>query len=76
MDLCEAMLEDSANIQEKNIEDENRRRERNNQEPRVPMYTVDDAKACMKLFSPIKYSETFRLNDNIEARFNDAGHIL
>jgi len=63
-------------IQEKNIEDENKRRAREHQEPRVPMYTLDDAKACMKLFTPIEYRTTFKLTDTIEARFQDAGHIL
>jgi metallo-beta-lactamase family protein len=69
-------LEDSATIQERNIEDENRRRKRNHQEPRLPMYTVDDAKACMKLFNRIEYRKKITLTDNIEAIFQDAGHIL
>ena len=76
IDLSNILFEDSAEIQEKNIEDENRRRKKNHQEPRVPMYTLDDAKACKKFFSPIEYTKTFTLNENIEARFNDAGHIL
>ena len=76
IDLSNILFEDSAEIQEKNIEDENRRRARQGQEPRVPMYTMDDAKACKKLFSPIEYTKSFSLNENIEARFNDAGHIL
>ena len=76
IDLTNILLEDSAEIQEKNIEDENRRRARNHQELRVPMYTLDDAKACKKFFSPIEYTKTFTLNENIEARFHDAGHIL
>ena len=76
IDLCKIMLEDSAEIQEKNIEDENRRRAKNHQEPRVPMYTLDDAKACTKLFSPIEYTKMNIITDAIQARFNDAGHIL
>ncbi|MEI6118937.1 MAG: hypothetical protein WCP92_07095 [bacterium] len=69
-------MEDSATIQEKNIEQENKRRKQNHQEPRVPMYTVDDAKACMKLFNGIEYRKTIKLTENIEAIFQDAGHIL
>lgn len=76
IDLTQILLEDSAEIQEKNIEDENRRRARNHQEPRVPMYTLEDVKACKTLFSPIEYTKLFSLNENIQARFNDAGHIL
>ena len=76
IDLCGIMLEDSAQIQEKNIEDENRRRARQGQAPRFPMYTVEEAIACMKLFSPIAYTKTLELNKNIQVKFNDAGHIL
>lgn len=76
IDLTGILLEDSAQIQEKNIEDENRRRARMGQEPRFPLYTEEEAVACRKLFRPIEYAKTFRLNEDIEARFNDAGHIL
>ena len=75
-DICEIILEDSAQIQEKNIEEENKRRKQNHQEPRVPMYTVDDAKKCMKLFSQVDYTKTYTITDTIEARFQDAGHIM
>lgn len=75
-DLCEIMFQDSAEIQKKNIEQENKRRLRTNQEPRVPLYTEDDAKKCMKLFSKVEYTKTNKITDSIEARFQDAGHIL
>jgi len=76
LDICDIILEDSAMIQERNIEEENKRRKQNHQEPRFPMYTVDDAKACMKLFQAVEYRKTIKLTDTIEARFQDAGHIL
>ena len=76
LDVCQIILEDSAEIQERNVEEENKRRKQNHQEPRIAMYSVDDAKACMKLFQAIKYRETIQLTDNIQARFQDAGHIL
>ena len=76
LDVCQIILEDSAMIQERNIEEENKRRKQNHQEPRVPMYSVDDAKTCMKLFSAVEYRKTIQLTDTIEARFQDAGHIL
>lgn len=75
-DLCEIMFQDSAEIQKKNIEQENKRRLRTNQYPRVPLYTEDDAKKCMKLFSIVDYKKTNKITDTIEARFQDAGHIL
>jgi len=72
IDLAQIMFEDSAHIQEKNIEDENRRRAKTGQAPRFPMYTVDDALACKKLFTPVEYGKTCILNENIQAKFNDA----
>lgn len=74
--LCKIMFEDSAVIQKKNVEQENRRRLRTNQEPRFPLYTEDDAKKCMKLFSTVEYRKTNKVADNLEVRFQDAGHIL
>ena len=76
LDVCQIILEDSAMIQERNIEEENKRRKQNHQEPRVPMYSVDDAKACMKLFQAIEYRKIINITDTIQARFQDAGHIL
>lgn len=76
IDLCKIMLEDSANIQEKNIEEENKRRQQQHLPPRLPMYTVQEAIDCMKLFSPVEYTKTIILNENIQARFQDAGHIM
>ena len=76
IDLVWIMLEDSANIQDKNIKDENKRRLRVNQAPRVPLYTLDDAKAVMKLFSIVEYTKEYNITDNITARFQDAGHIM
>ena len=76
IDICGIILEDSAEIQEKNIEQENKRRKQNHQEPRFPMYTLDDAKKCMKLFSTVEYTKTYNITDTIEVRFQDAGHIM
>ncbi|MEI6774405.1 MAG: hypothetical protein WCL18_06560 [bacterium] len=69
-------MEDSAQIQEKKVEEENKRRKKNHQEPRVPMYTVDDAKKCMPLFSKVEYTKTYNITDTIQIRFQDAGHIM
>jgi metallo-beta-lactamase family protein len=75
-DICGIILEDSAEIQEKNIEQENKRRKRDHLPARFPMYTLDDAKACMTLFSPVEYRKIYDITDTIQARFQDAGHIL
>lgn len=75
-DLVKILLEDSAEIQEKNIEDENRRRSREHLPPRKPLYTPEDADACMVLFETVKYAEMITINDTVSVRYQDAGHIL
>ncbi|MEI7920238.1 MAG: MBL fold metallo-hydrolase [bacterium] len=76
IDLTKILLEDSAEIQEKNIEEENKRRKQQHLPPRFPMYTVDEAAKCTPLFSPIEYTKTYNFTDTITARFVDAGHIM
>lgn len=75
-DLCNILLEDSAQIQEKNTEEENKRRQRQNLPPRFPLFTQEDAAKCMPLFSEVEYTKNYKLNDNVEVRFVDAGHIM
>lgn len=75
-DICGIILEDSAQIQEKNTEEENRRRQRMNQPLRKPLFTQEDAQKCMPLFSIVEYTQSIKLNDQVEIRFVDAGHIM
>ena len=42
----------------------------------VPLYTTEDAEACLPLFSPVKYKQVIKINDGVETSFYDAGHIL
>jgi hypothetical protein len=44
--------------------------------PLAPLYTVNDAFDCLKYFSPVSYGEKLEICPGVEARFNDAGHIL
>lgn len=76
IDLVKILLEDSAEIQEKNIEDENRRRAREHLPPRKPLYTPEEADACMVLFKSVNYTEMIMINDTVSVRYQDAGHIL
>lgn len=75
-DLCKIMLIDSANIQQSDVEWENRKRQRAGKEPILPLYTVDDAEMSLKYFEPYLYDQKISLNENIIVRFKDAGHIL
>ena len=75
-ELCAIMLPDSGHIQEFENEWVNRKRERAGLPPVKPLYTVQDAMDCIKLFKSVRYYEEVRINDRIRMRFNDAGHLL
>ena len=75
-DLCSIMLPDSGHIQENEIEWKNRKRIREGLPPLPPLYTAEDAIRTMEIFEPVMYDEIIQIDENIEVRFNDAGHML
>lgn len=75
-DLCKIMLRDSAKIQESDIEWENRKRQRAGKKPIEPLYTMDDAENSLKYFEPYFVDQKIKINNNIQIRLKDAGHIL
>ena len=75
-DLCALMLPDSGHIQEMEIQWKNKKRIRKGLEPREPLYTAEQAARCLEIFEPVKYDEIIEIDENIHARFNDAGHML
>ena len=78
-DIAEIMLLDSAKLQEEDAEFKRRRHEREGRRghyPEVPLYTTDDAKASLPLFSSVRYEQPVELGDGISATFYDAGHVL
>ncbi len=76
VDLCSIMLPDSGHIQENEIEWKNRKRLRAGLEPLPPLYTAEEARKCLEIFKPVKYDEIVDVAENIQVRFNDAGHML
>lgn len=78
-EITEIMLLDAAHLQE---EDAEFKRKRHQKEKRkgpyleVPLYTVEDAKACFSHFSPAGYETPISLGKDVEATFYDAGHVL
>ena len=75
-DLCSIMLPDSGHIQEMEAEWKNKKRERKGEEPVPPIYTAEDAAKSLEIFKPVQYNEIVDIDENIKARFNDAGHML
>ena len=75
-DLCVAMLNDSAHIQEKDAEYLNKRKERRGEPLVEPMYDFEDVEKALSLFRGIGYGKGFYVSENVKLTFYDAGHIL
>jgi metallo-beta-lactamase family protein len=75
-DLCSIMLADSGHIQEGDVKWFNKRRIQKGMQPVEPIYTEQDARACMELFIGVAYDRKFRIDDNIKVKFTNTGHML
>ena len=78
-EIAKIILMDSANIQQEDAEFKRKRHQREGRRgpyPEVPLYTIDDAKDCFRLLSPICYGEPVQIGDGVAATFHDAGHVL
>ncbi|MDD2480865.1 MAG: MBL fold metallo-hydrolase [Lutispora sp.] len=75
-ELCSIMLPDSGFIQEMEVEWINRKRLRAGKPLVESLYTVADAENSLKYFEPINYDDIIEINEEIEVRYRDAGHIL
>ena len=75
-DLCSVMLPDSGYIQQFEVDHLNRRNVQRGKEPVSPIYTADDAKACLARFRPAAYREWIDAAPGVRARFWNAGHLL
>lgn len=75
-ELCSIMLPDSGFIQEMEVEWINRKRLRAGKPLVESLYTVADAENSLKYFEPINYDDIIEVNEEIEVRYRDAGHIL
>ncbi|MCB0685433.1 MAG: MBL fold metallo-hydrolase [Saprospiraceae bacterium] len=75
--LAAIMLLDSAKIQERDAEYENKRAKKKNKKQIVkPLYDSEDVSATMKLFTGMPYDRWFRIHESVEVQYRDAGHIL
>ena len=77
-DLCAAMLEDSAMIQQHDAAYLNRRIEREHldAEPIEPLYDMEDVIGTLGLMLPIPYHRRTTIAPGVEVTFYDAGHVL
>jgi metallo-beta-lactamase family protein len=76
-DLSAIMLLDSAGIQEKDAQSDNKKRIKQGKEANIqPLYDTDDVTQTMKQFASYSYNRWFSIHPNVEVFFADAGHIL
>ncbi|MFI4996613.1 MAG: MBL fold metallo-hydrolase RNA specificity domain-containing protein [Hyphomicrobiales bacterium] len=75
-DLCSIMLRDSGHIQEMEVEQLNRRNPRRGHATVQPIYTAEDAVACLTQFRSVPYGEWTKVAEGFRMRFWNAGHLL
>jgi len=77
-DLLRILLADSATMQERDAERENRKRQKggNRSRPVEPLYTLDDALEVLQQVHTVRYGQATEVLPGVELVFRDAGHIL
>lgn len=75
-DLCAIMLADTAHIQENDAVYINRKRKSSGLPGVKPIYRMEHVEAVMQQFCTVPYDKTHKIDDGIELRFTDSGHIL
>lgn len=78
-DLAAVLLLDSAHIQEKEAEWENRHRHASHAKrgwELAPLYTVNQARECLRQLRSVEYDKQWQPHSGIQVRFRDSGHIL
>ena len=74
VDLCRHLLPDSGFIHEKDAAFANQHGF-SKHHPARPLYTRDDAEACLKLFRPQPFHQTIEVAPGITLEYRRAGHI-
>jgi len=75
-DLCSVMLPDSGHIQEQDVKWFNKKRTRQGLPGIAPLYTVGHAEQSLELFISVAYNRRFYINDKINVKFINSGHML
>ncbi len=74
--LCSIMLPDSGHIQELDAKWFNKKQALKGLPPIQPIYTVDDSENSIQLFIGVDYNRRFYINDAINVKFTNTGHML
>ncbi len=74
--LLELLLKDAVHLQLRDLEWENKRRERAGKKLLEPLYELEDVEALLKLRKAVAYGEETKILKGINISFHEAGHIL
>jgi len=74
-ELCKLLLPDSGHLQEEDAEYANRHGFSKHR-PALPLYTEEEAQACLRRFRPIAVDRAFPLAPGLEAELTPSGHII
>lgn len=75
-DLCQLMLQDTAFIQEQDVRWYNKKMDRLHKPKIKPLFDTNHAQQVMKLFRTVDYDTTYRIDDELQIRFTNSGHML
>lgn len=75
-ELAAVLLEDSAGIQEDEIKYSNKKRKLLGEPVLKPLYTKEDALAAVDQLVVVDYGMWFKIDEDVELNFSDAGHII
>lgn len=75
-ELTIVLLKDSAGIQEDEARYSNKRAKAQGGPYLPPLYTPDDVDRVTPLFVEVDYGKWYRIDDNVELLYTDAGHII
>jgi metallo-beta-lactamase family protein len=75
-DLVKVLLRDSAYLAERDVQRENRRRQRRGLELLHPLYSATDADEACGLLQGLRYATRQEILPGVELTFLDAGHIM
>jgi len=76
VELSTVLLPDCGYIQEMEVERKNRKNARSGGPILTPIYTPEDAQACMELFKGYEYDEVIEPFKGVKMILKEAGHIL
>jgi metallo-beta-lactamase family protein len=75
-ELTAVLMEDSAEIQENDVKFENKKRKAAGLPKLQPLYAKEDADRALPLFQNVEYDQWFRIDEDVEVLYTDAGHII